>query len=253
VGIDKGIELTSLADIPSGTGLGSSGAFLVALLNTLHCYKGSIPAKRQVAEEACRIELDILKEHEGKQDPYATTFSGIKAYEYHRDGRVSVIPIANEDIVKRELEKNLFLFFTGERRKTTASEVLKKQDEDCKSGDNKMIVQLHKIKKLGERTKTTFEEGDFDLFGHFLDEHWKIKKSYSPTSTNKQIDKWYETALDNGATGGKIMGAGEGGFFMFYHPGTEKEHWQFVKTMEESGLHNMEFKFDNDGVTTIEG
>lgn len=254
VGIDRKIELTSLADVPSGTGLGSSGAFLVALLNTLHCYKGNTPTKRQVAEEACRIELDILKEHEGKQDLYATSFSGIKAYEYHSDGRVSVIPIVNEDIVKQELERNLFLFFTGERRETTASDVLKKQDEDCKIGNDKMMVQLHKIKKIGERTKAAFEDNNFDMFGRFLNEHWKIKRDYSPTTTNDKIDKWYQIALDNGATGGKICGAGGGGgFFMFYHPGTEKEHWKFVETMEESGLHNMEFKFDNDGVTTIEG
>ena len=222
-------------------------------MNTLHCYKGNVPTKRQVAEEACRIELDILKEHEGKQDLYASAFSGIKAYTYHCDGRVSVVPIANEDIVKRELERNLFLFFTGKRRKMTASDVLKKQDEECKEGSD-IVLALHKIKNIGESTKRIFETGDFDRFGYYLNKHWELKKEYSPTSTNEMIDKWYQLALDNGAAGGKICGAGGGGgFFMFYHPGTEKEHWQFVKVMEESGLHNMEFKFDNDGVTTIEG
>ena len=253
VGIDKKIELTSLADVPSGTGLGSSGAFLVALLNTLHRYNNGMPTKRQVAEEACRIELDILKKHEGKQDKYASSFGGIKAYKYHRGGRVSVVPIADEDIVKQELEKNLFLFFTGEKRKTSASDVLKKQDEGCKR-DSDVVLTLHRIKKLGESTKRAFENGDFDSFGYYLNKHWELKKDYSPTSTSKTIDEWYKVALDNGATGGKIMGAGGGGgFFMFYHPGTEKEHWQFIKVMEKSGLHNMEFKFDNDGVTTIEG
>lgn len=250
--IDKGIELTSLADIPAGTGLGSSGAFLVALLNTLYEYKGSKVDKRTLAQEACKIELEILKEHEGKQDKFVCSFGGIKAYKFHKNGRVSVIPIANDDIIRSELENNLFLFFTGEKRKGTASTSLKKQDEELKQEESDMIVKMHEIKSIGIATKTAFENCDFDKFGSLLDRHWEIKKKYSPGCTNKFIDECYQKAMDCGCLGGKIMGAGGGGgFFMFYHPGPPTSQWQFIDEMKKLGLTEMEFKFDFDGVKGI--
>jgi D-glycero-alpha-D-manno-heptose-7-phosphate kinase len=244
--IKSGIEITSLADIPSGTGLGSSGAFLVALLNTLHHYSGNNIGKRELAEEACKIEIDILKEYEGKQDPYASAFGGIKVFEINKNGFVNVLPIANEDLIKSTLEKNLFLFFTGEKRKGTASTVIKEQKE------TQTEERMHEIKKIGLLTKTAFENQDFDVFGKLLDEHWKIKKKYSPNSSNDFIDSCYERAKDWGCLGGKIMGAGGGGgFFMFYHSGHVKDQWEFVEKMKKMNLHHMPFKFDNDGVNII--
>jgi len=246
LGINCGIEITSLADIPSGTGLGSSGAFLVSLLNTLHHYRGGDISKRQLAEEACQIEMEILKENEGKQDPYACAFGGIRIYKINKDGFVNVIPIANEDIIKTELEEKLFLFFTGEKRKGTASTVIAKHQNDS------YIKRMHEIKEIGKLTKRAFEELDFDAFGRFLNEHWKIKKKYAPHATNNFIDTCYDHAMNAGALGGKIMGAGGGGgFFMFYHPGPVTAQWQFVESMKQLGLHEMKFKFDNLGTTTV--
>ena len=246
LGINCGIEVTSLADIPSGTGLGSSGAFLVALLNTLHNYSGGHQEKRAIAEEACKIELDILREHEGKQDPYACAFGGIRVFEIDKQGFVNVTPIANEDLIKSTLEENLFLFFTGEKRKGTASTVIKSQSQ------TQTEERMHEIKKIGIMTKKAFENRDFDAFGKFLNEHWKIKKKYAPHSTSDFIDTCYERAMECGCLGGKIMGAGGGGgFFMFYHPGPVTSQWEFVQKMEINGLHHMKFKFDNEGVSVL--
>lgn len=249
--IPPGIEITSLADIPSGTGLGSSGAFLVSLLNTLHYYKGSKPSKRQVAEEACKIELDILKEHEGKQDKFSTSYGGIKAYEFHRTGQVSVIPLINEDIILSTLRENLFIFFTGIFRQGKASDILKQQDIKTKENNPDIVERLHLIKQIGIRTKDVLEKGDFDSFGRLMNQHWEIKKQYSPQSTNDFVDKCYKTALEKGALGGKILGAGGGGFLMFYHPGSSKEKWEFVDAMTKLGLTPLDFAFDVEGVTTI--
>lgn len=250
--IKGNIEITSLADIPSGTGLGSSGAFLVALLNTLHLYYNQEKSKRELAEQACEIELEILKEHEGKQDKYACAFGGIKGYYFHKNGRVSVVPLVDEDYVISELESKLFIFFTGERRKGKASDILKKQDIKIKEEEKDMTEKMNKIKVIGLRTKKAFENNNFDAFGRMLDEHWKVKKEYSITSTSPFIDKCYQTAIDYGALGGKIMGAGGGGgFFMFYHPGESKEIWEFVYKMKTLGLERLNFKFDREGVTNI--
>ena len=253
VGVTKRIELTSLADVPAGSGLGSSGAFLISLLNTLCVYKNGYElSKRELAEKACEIELDILKEHEGKQDKYACAFGGIRAYKFYKNGRVSVMPLANGDIVSSELEKNISIFFTGNTRKHMASDVLKHQDEKTKKDDSKLLEALHRIKEIGIETKKAFEEEDFDAFGHFLNEHWEIKKEMSSSPPNKFIDKYYNHAVKYGVLGGKIMGAStDVGFFMFYHPGPEKERKTFNNAMKNVGLRRMNFKFDKDGVTTM--
>ncbi|HEC87013.1 MAG TPA: hypothetical protein ENI49_04000, partial [Thermoplasmatales archaeon] len=253
VGIENGIELTSLADVVHGTGLGQSGAFLVALLNTLYLFKGRKIDKRTLASEACTIEIDILKEHEGKQDKYVSAFGGIKAYTFHKDDRVSIAGVLNDDILLKELQNKLLLFFTGQSRTGTTSDALKEQDEKTKKGDKDLIEKLHEIKKIGLDTLKCFEKGDLDEFGYLLDYHWQIKKQYSPHSTNKFIDKCYAQAKKSGAYGGKIMGAGGGGgCFMFYHPGTEKEKWHFISDMERLGLHHMPFTFDTQGVVAMQ-
>lgn len=250
--IEPGIEITSLADIAAGTGVGSSGSFLISLLNTLHHYKGEDVSKRQLAEEACKIELEILKEHEGKQDKYVSSFGGIRSYEFTKDGKVKVDSLCNEDIIFDALENNLLLFYTGKGRQGVASDVLKTQDVKCKEDDKDMIEKLDKIKAIGLHSKSVLERGDFDCFGTLLHQHWCWKKQYSPLSTDKFIDDCYDFALRKGALGGKIMGAGGGGgFFIFYYPNFKSNRKEFINHMEGVGLHHMPFKFDNIGVTTI--
>jgi len=250
--IKPGIEITSLADIPSKTGLGSSGAFLVALLNTLHHYKGDTDVtKRMLAEEACTIELDILKEHEGKQDKYVSSFGKINAYRFHRNGDVSVQPLRNTDIITLELSKKLFLFFTGVMRTNMASDALKEQDVKVRRNDEDMTNKMHAIKDIGIQTKDALENCEFDEFGKLLNEHWEIKKQYSSKATNPFIDKVYKDALKYGALGGKAIGAPGGGFLMFYHPGDVKMQWEFVDNMEKSALIPVPFKFDEDGIKIV--
>jgi len=249
--IQPGIEITSLADIPSKTGMGSSGAFLVALLNTLHHYKGENVSRRILAEEACRIELDILKEYEGKQDKYVCAFGGIRAYEFKKDGHVKVIPFIDEDIIRITLEDNLFLFFTGHRRDFLASEALKTQDTKIKKDDSKMTVYMNEIKQIGLATKEAFEDHNFEFFGSLLHKHWLVKKKYSKQTSNKFIDSCYNLALKKGAIGGKTVGAPGGGFLMFYFEGKSTDKWEFVRAMEDFGLKHIPFKFDGVGVTKI--
>jgi len=249
--IPTGIEVTSLADVAAGTGVGSSGAFLISLLNTLYHYKNENVTKRQLAEDACKIELEILREHEGKQDKYATAFGGIKSYKFNRNGSVDVISLSNEDIIMKKLEQHLLLFFTGQRRDKPASEALKNQDIKTKSNDQDMLQALHQIRDIGIETKYALQNKDFDKFGNLLNEHWQIKKHYSPHSTNEFVDKCYKTAMNSGALGGKIMGAGGGGFFMFYYPEDDETKINFIDIMLKLGLHHTPFKFDTMGVTVI--
>jgi len=253
IGISSGIEIHSIADLPSGTGLGSSGAFLVALLNTLYFYKyGKSTSKRDLAQKACHIEIDVLGEHEGVQDKFSCSYGCINAYTVHKNGFIDVKPLTNEDLLYTELEKKLFLFFTGQVRKGISSTMLKEQDEKTKHNDQDMIQSLHKIKEIGLKTQEAFEHLELDRFGHLLDEHWKVKKHYSPQSTNPQVDEWYDIAIANGALGGKIMGSGGGGFFLFYHPcDTPTEQWHFVDSMTKNGLIHVPFSFDLDGVTSL--
>jgi len=253
VGIDNRIELTSLADIPSGTGLGSSGAFLIALLNTLKLYQGKHVSKRELARDACKIELDILKLHEGKQDKYAAAFGGINMYTYSKDGRVSIESFPDEDYLQRELSDKLFMFYTGKERRGTASDALKYQDDNCHGNCDMMFDYLDEIKEIGYKTKTHFQHNDLYMFGRLLNEHWEIKKQYSPYATDNFIDKCYSKALECGALGGKLMGAGGGGFLLFYHTGSVTEIWKFVDEMKKLGLQQTEFEFDTQGVQTILG
>lgn len=253
VGINKRIELTSLADIPAGSGLGSSGAFLISLLNTLYLYKSGIePNKRQLAENGCKIELEILQEHEGKQDKYACSFGGIRAYKFYKNGKVSVIPLANADKISKELEKRINIFFTGNTRQHTASDALKHQDEKTKKADSEILEGLHNIKQIGIETKKALENDDYDAFGRYLNEHWEIKKKIASSPPNAFIEKCYNHALKHGVLGGKVMGAStDVGFFMFYHPGSDEEIKKFNKAMMNIGLHRMNFNFDNEGVKAI--
>jgi len=249
--IEPGIEITSLADIPARTGMGSSGAFLISLLNSLYGFKGRKPTKRELAEEGCKLEIDIMKEHEGKQDKYVCSMGGLKAYKFYKNGNVSIIPLINEDLIRSTLEENLYLFYTGTLRKEKASDAIKEQDERIKKDESEMLEYMDDIKQIGYQSKKALEDCNFDFFGSLLNKHWIIKKKYSIKSSNKQIDKIYDFALNQGALGGKMIGAPGGGFIMFYFSGKPKEMWKFESSMEEVGLIRIPFKFDIEGVVTL--
>jgi D-glycero-alpha-D-manno-heptose-7-phosphate kinase len=247
--VKPGVELTSISDVPSQSGLGSSGVFLVALLNTLHAYNGEYASKRELAEEACKIEMDILKETVGKQDQYMGAFGNITALSFDKNGKVEVEPVKLKNYVFEELENNIILFYTKVKR--SSSQILESQDKKTKNKNVDTIDVLHKIKKIGIETKNALEKGDTDKLGEFLDDHWNLKKQLSKRVTNPIIDKWYKIAKENGALGGKIMGAGGGGFFLFYHSGTSKKKTDFIKKLDKEGLKIMRYRFDREGVKIL--
>jgi len=247
--IKKQIELTSLSDMPSSSGLGTSGSFTIALLNALHTYNKDFVSQKQLAEEACHIEMNILKEPIGKQDQYISAFGGITYFEFAKNGKVKVEPVQMDEEARDELHSNILLFYTGIQR--SASNILKEQDSKSRNNEGQTLGTLHKIKKIGVETKKAFEKGDIDKLGVYLDEHWKIKKGLSKNVSNPFIDGCYTHARKNGALGGKIMGAGGGGFFMFYHNGNYKEKTHFIREMSKKGLKKMRFNFDYEGAKII--
>ncbi len=235
------LEITSIADVPARSGLGSSSSFLVGLLNALHSYKREFVSVANLAEEACKIDIEILKEPIGKQDQYAAAYGGFLQMEINQKGKViaSRLDITQDTI--EELQRNLFLFYTGITRE--ASEVLADQKKTAEKSDTS-IEGMNQIKQIGIDIKKALEHGDTRRFGEWLNVHWETKKTLSKKMTNPQIDKWYNLAIENGAIGGKVMGAGGGGFFMFY---CEKNQKEFRKAMTNSGLKELDFKFDFDG------
>jgi D-glycero-alpha-D-manno-heptose-7-phosphate kinase len=247
--IKKGIELTSLSDMPSSSGLGTSGSFTIALLNALHTYKKDFVSQKKLAEEACHIEMDILKEPIGKQDQYISAFGGITYFEFAKNGNVKVVPIKMSEEARDELHNNIILFYTGIQR--SASKILKEQDDRSKNNESQTIETLHEIRKIGVETKKAFEKGDIDKLGEYLDDHWNIKKQLSKGVSNPYIDECYKHAKKNGALGGKIMGAGGGGFFMFYHNGNNTQKTAFIKAMGKKDLKKMRFNFDFEGSKII--
>ncbi len=214
IGIEKGIELHSAADVPAGCGLGTSSSFTVSLLNALHAYKKEFVSQKQLAEEACRIEIDILGEPIGKQDQYLAAFGGLICLTFDKNGEVLVEPLRISSESLDQLEGNILLFFTGKER--SASEILSEQDEKCKHGDPEMTDNLHQIKEIGLETRKYLENGQVNMLGELLRTHWEIKKKRSRGMSDPFIDECYEVARKNGAAGGKLIGAGGGGFLMFY-------------------------------------
>jgi len=247
--IKPGVELNSLSDIIGRSGMGTSGSFTVCLLNALHAYKKEFVSQKQLAEEACKIEIDILKESIGKQDQYMAAFGGITHLQFAKDGTVTVEPVKISEETRDEMENNLMLFYTGITR--YASNILKEQNEKSKKDDPNIIDTLHEIKKIGLNTKKALEKGDADKLGEYFDVHWETKKQLSKGITNKFIDNFYNLAMKNGAIGGKIMGAGGGGFFMFYHNGNNKEKTKFTKILAKQGLNKLRFNFDFEGAKIL--
>ncbi|UCC39479.1 MAG: sugar kinase [Candidatus Aminicenantes bacterium] len=244
--VDKQIELVSIADVPANCGLGSSSAFTVSLLNALHAYKRDFISLKDLAEEACEIEIDILEEPIGKQDQYISAFGSVTCLTFERDGDVLVEPIHMTNEKMMELENNIMLFYTGIERK--ASDILSSQNEKTKKRDESIVSTLHQIKEIGIETRTAFEKGDLGKFGELLDLHWRTKKKLSSKISDPFIDECYEIARKNGATGGKIKGAGGGGFFMFYCP---REQSKLIEAMKKQGLPFMHFRFDFEGAKIL--
>ncbi len=247
LGIDSGIELVSIADIPANCGLGTSSSFTVALLNALHTYKREYVTQKQLAEEACYIEIDRLGEPIGKQDQYISAFGGITCLTFEKDGEVIVEPLRVSDEALDQLESNLLFFHTGIER--SASGILLEQNKKSKKNDPKTIENLHRIKEIGLETRRALERGKVDEFGEFLHVHWEIKKKRSQKISSPFIDECYEIARKNGALGGKIMGAGGGGFFMFYCNNSDKH--RLSQNMKKIGLKPMRLRFDFEGAKIL--
>jgi D-glycero-alpha-D-manno-heptose-7-phosphate kinase len=239
------IEITTLADIPSGTGLGSSGSFTTALIKALYAHYRRNIHPAQLAEMACRIEIEKLGEPIGKQDQYIAAFGGITEFNFHKDGSVSSAPLNLSVPTVHDLEDNLLLFFTGISR--SASSILKDQVDKSKKNDAKMLENLHFTKDLGLRSKAALLRGDTEKFGELMHEHWEHKKSRSSGMTSEFIDNAYTQAIKAGAVGGKLVGAGGGGFLMFYANDKEK----LRKKMSDLGLEEVRFQFDFEGTKVI--
>jgi D-glycero-alpha-D-manno-heptose-7-phosphate kinase len=239
------IEITTLADIPAGTGLGSSGSFTTALLRALHAHGRQLVNPRELAEQACHIEINLLGESIGKQDQYIAAFGGITCFHFRRDGTVEASPLTMDEDTHNNLSDNLLMFFTGFSR--SASIILKDQDERTRQNDAVMVENLNYVKDLGFRSKRALESGDLNGFGRLMNEHWENKRRRSGGISNPQIDNWYELAVDNGAVGGKLIGAGGGGFLMFY----SEDKARLRHVMREAGLVEVRFHFDFEGTKIV--
>jgi D-glycero-alpha-D-manno-heptose-7-phosphate kinase len=242
-GIGRAIELHSLADVPANTGLGSSSSFTVALMNGLHAFKREYVPVEQLAQEACRLEIDVLKEPIGKQDQYIAAYGGISALTFHPDGSVDVERLALRDEVVDDLESNLIIYYSGVER--AASTVLKEQAKTIVENKNDAVERMHRIKALGHETKRILLAGSIDSYGEMLHEHWTNKRKLAANMADGAIDEHYEAARKAGAIGGKLMGAGGGGFFMFYVRAPDRHRVQEV--LAGRGLRPMRFRFDFDG------
>jgi D-glycero-alpha-D-manno-heptose-7-phosphate kinase len=245
--IEKGIEIQSFADVPANSGLGSSSTFTVALMNALHTYKRESVPTRQLAEEACHIEIDLLKEPIGKQDQYISAFGGISAITFDRDGSVHVERVPVREEVTEELESNLVIFYSGIER--AASTVLSQQATSITGNTDSAVERMHRIKALGYETKRILLAGTLDEYGELLHEHWTNKRKLAAKMTDSVIDEHYEAARNAGAIGGKLMGAGGGGFFMFYARPSERR--RVYETMVARGLRPLRFRFDFDGARIV--
>lgn len=242
----RGLEIVSIADIPAGTGLGSSSSYLVGLLNALHVLVQDQASPQKLADEACHIELDVLKRPIGKQDQFMAAFGGLTILEIACDGKVTVTRLnLGVDLVEA-LEQNIVLFYTHDIRDATT--ILKKQDEATRRNDQTVVGSLREIKDIGIEICSAITKGNLRRFGELMDLHWESKKRLSAGITNPQINAWYELAKRNGAIGGKISGAGGGGFLMFY---CEEKKSQLRDAMRKAGLRELNFRFDFEGSKVI--
>lgn len=246
-GVTRGIELVSIGDVPANSGLGSSSTFTVALLNALHIYRQHAASTQQLAEEACRLEIDILKEPIGKQDQYIAAFGGVTAFTFNPDGTVEPERLPVEPAVLDELESNLLIFYSGVERK--ASDVLAEQRKTITANADGAVERMHRIKALGHETRRILLSGQLDQYGELLHEHWMNKRRLASNMTDARIDETYEAARAAGAVGGKLMGAGGGGFFMFYVRPADRRN--VYAALVARGLKPLRFHFEPFGARTV--
>lgn len=255
-GVENSIEISSFADIPSGTGLGSSGTFTVALLKALYTYTQHFHTALSLAEDACDIEINKLGAPIGKQDQYIASVGGLTRFEINSHGQVTANPLRIDRDVYTELEEHLLLFFTGYSR--SANDILKEQDDATKSElkdsqpkndgpTEEMLQNLHFVKELGTKSWESIEKGDLNEFARLMNVHWEHKKKRSKQMSNGRIDEWYALGLENGALGGKLIGAGGGGFLMFL----AEDKRRLRRAMKEAGLRDVPFRFDELGAQVV--
>jgi D-glycero-alpha-D-manno-heptose-7-phosphate kinase len=242
---ERNLEITSMADIPAGTGLGSSGSFTTALLKALHAHKKNLVHPAELAEQACQIELEKLGEPIGKQDQYIAAYGGVTCFHFLPDGRVEASPLNISEETLFNLEDNLLLFFTGYSR--SASKILQEQDIKSKRSEKAMVENLHFLKDLGQQSQRALESDDLHEFARLMDLHWQRKKERSAAMSNQHINDWYAAAMVNGALGGKLIGAGGGGFLMFY----AAHKARLRHAMRKSGLTEVRFRFEFEGTKIL--
>jgi len=246
MGLDKAIEVTSIADLPAQSGLGSSSCYAVGALHALHTFKRDYVSLAEIAEEDFKIEAGILKRPIGKQDPYLAAFGGLTVLDIAKDGTVKARKANVAMEVADELNRNLLVFFTGKTR--SADEILSEQMKSVKEENKTVTDSMHYIQELGHEILEAVEEGNVDDVGKKFNAHWEHKKKISAKISSPEFDKIYATALANGALGGKISGAGGGGFFTFYVPGDQKK---VREAMRNLGLREMRYRFDLEGSKVI--
>lgn len=243
--VEPSIEMVSVADIPAGTGLGSSGTFTVGLLRAIHAHNRQYATPSILAEQACTIEINRLERSVGKQDQYIASFGGLMCFSFESNGEVRISPLQISRDTLHDLEEHLLIFFTGYSR--DAENMLEDQKVRSDQGDVQMIESLHKVKALGEESKEALEAGDTERFAAVMHEHWMRKRERSTGMTNPLIDRWYDIGIASGALGGKLVGAGAGGFLLFY----AKEPALLRNAMAVEGLAEVRFQFDLDGSTVM--
>ncbi|MDP2897527.1 MAG: galactokinase [bacterium] len=244
--VENAIQIASIADIPAGTGLGSSSAYAVGLLHGLHVLKREYVPLETLAEEACHIEIDLLKKPIGKQDQYLAALGGFVVLEIDPDGAVHARRAEIADAVLDQLNANILFFYTGTSR--SADDILKHQSAAAKRDEGAVVESLHRIKEIGREILMAIESGNLRRFGELLHEHWTTKKNLSRKVSDPRIDRLYEIARDCGALGGKIMGAGGGGFFLFY---IEEGHQCLREAMRKENLREMRYSFDFEGTKLL--
>jgi D-glycero-alpha-D-manno-heptose-7-phosphate kinase len=245
-GIERGVEIASMADVPAGTGLGSSSCYAVGLLHALHTLCRTPVDFEMLAEEACRLEIEILAKPIGKQDQYMASFGGLTALEIEPDGNVKVERARISETTLEDLTRNLLAFYTGTER--SSLDILGEQSRGAALPQSQVTESLHAIKEMGYRIREMLEAGDLSRFGCELGRHWQAKKKLSTRVSNPHFDELYALAKQNGALGGKISGAGGGGFFVFY---TERKHQQLRDAMRAAGLREMRYHFDFEGSKVV--
>ena len=241
----RGIEVTSIADIPAGTGLGSSGSFAVGLIKSLSHYQGKPKTNLEIAELACKLEIDLLREPVGKQDQYISALGGLLALEFRPDGTVDHRSLDIPWNVRTDLEENLLLFFTGVKR--SASEELKDTKSSWGGTADGWVSNLEKVRDLGRSSVEALEAGDLESFAKLLTEQWVLKLERAPTPIHERFDEILKIGLNAGALGGKLVGAGGGGFLLFYARETRK----LRKEMARHGFQEVRFAFDDSGSSIL--